>query len=81
MVGEGGVKDRGGGAPSRRVVANVSTTKAERLTRARGVVQAEEGEFGEAATTVSRRQREASEIRGVGVRRRSVASSERGEWP
>ena len=76
MVGEGGVKDRGGGALSRRVVTNVLLTKAERLTRARGVVQAEEGEFGEAAMTVSRHQREASEIRGIGIWRRSVASSE-----
>ena len=75
MVGGSGVKDRSGGAPSRRVVTNMSMTKAECLMRACGVVQAKEGEFGEAAATISRRRREASEIRGVGVRRRSVASS------
>jgi hypothetical protein len=81
MVGESGVKDQGGGAPSRRVVVNVLTTKAERLMRARGIVQVKEGEFGEAAAAVSWRQREASEIRGISVWRRSVASSRRGEWP
>jgi len=52
VVGGSGVKDRSGGAPSRRVVTNMSMTKAECLMRACGVVQAKEGEFGEAAATI-----------------------------